>query len=35
MFEDILGQLLQRGKRVGKAGDFGHERDVRTGKPLS
>ena len=35
MFQDILGKLLQRGERVGIAGNFGHERDVRTGKPLS
>ena len=32
MFEDILGQLLQRGERVGKAGDFGHERERPDGK---
>jgi hypothetical protein len=35
MFQDILGELLQRRERVGKAGGFGHESDVRAGKPLS
>jgi hypothetical protein len=35
MLKDILGQLLQHGEGVGKAGDFGHEWDVRAVKPLS
>ena len=35
MFEHILSQLLQGRKGIGKAGDFRHERGVRTGKSLS
>src|SRR6185369_1529405 len=35
MFEDILGQLLQRGKGVGKSGSCWHEGGVDSGKSLS